>query len=755
MAKKSSFGNKLLFQVLSITVLALGLSIFFVTKYSYAEAEKDAHKYVKELAKNQATKIERDLNKAIMAPKLLVMKFEGALRNKIKLNEEEVIDYLKHIIKQDEYILGIWFAIAGKEMFFKENMNSIGKNGYNAEGQFAPYVVRSKNEIIVQSGSAYNESKPWVAGPKNAKKMFITKQYYYPVGGVKTLMTTVAFPLYQNGKFIGSLGMEINLDSFSKLAKETKLYKNGYSFTMDHYGTILGHPTKEFQSKSLSEVTKKDSDFLKVLENSKNGKLTEFYKTSAKNGLESLFYAQPIELFYSGTYWTIIISAPKEEYLSNAIFIRNFSLFAGLLALLVIAIIIIFSVKKLNNNLKSISTGLDEFFEYLNTKVGNPKQIEMKTQDEFGLIASSINANVKDIQKTINEDNALIEEVKIIANNVSKGFLNKKIEKKTSTSSLNELKDILNTMLNNLEGLVGQDLNKISYVLESYSKRDFALKLDAPSSGKIGSEIIEMNRMITEMLIGNQRDGLALQDGSNKLSSSTSTLNANATSQAASLEETAASIDEITSNIEQTSQKAQEMLNISQETKGSANEGKKLATQTAAAMEEINDTVNTINDSISIIDQIAFQTNILSLNAAVEAATAGEAGKGFAVVAQEVRNLASRSAEAAKEIKDLVENATIKANVGKEISSKMIEGFEELESKISGTSELISDVTNAAKEQTIGMSQISDAVNQLDKFTQQNASVADLTNNISQETKQIAQRVVEDVNKNKFDGKKA
>ena len=85
----------------------------------------------------------------------------------------------------------------------------------------------------------------------------------------------------------------------------------------------------------------------------------------------------------------------------------------------------------------------------------------------------------------------------------------------------------------------------------------------------------------------------------------------------------------------------------------------------------------------------------------------------------------------------------------------MIEGFGELEQKITDTSELISDVTNAAKEQTIGMSQISDAVNQLDKFTQENAAVADLTNNISQETKQIAQRVVDDVNKNKFDGKKA
>src|SRR5690606_17581489 len=106
----------------------------------------------------------------------------------------------------------------------------------------------------------------------------------------------------------------------------------------------------------------------------------------------------------------------------------------------------------------------------------------------------------------------------------------------------------------------------------------------------------------------------------------------------------------------------------------SASLGEKLANQTTTAMEEINTQVNLVNEAIGVIDNIAFQTNILSLNAAVEAATAGEAGKGFAVVAQEVRNLATRSAEAAKEIKEIVERATVKANEGKSIATNMIEG---------------------------------------------------------------------------------
>ena len=117
------------------------------------------------------------------------------------------------------------------------------------------------------------------------------------------------------------------------------------------------------------------------------------------------------------------------------------------------------------------------------------------------------------------------------------------------------------------------------------------------------------------------------------------------------------------------------MTQHAKEVTDSVKEGEELASKTSLAMDEINEQVNAINDAITVIDQIAFQTNILSLNAAVEAATAGEAGRGFAVVAQEVRNLASRSAEAAKEIKDLVENANIKANEGKEIADVMIGGF--------------------------------------------------------------------------------
>mgnify|MGYP003612239382 FL=1 len=182
----------------------------------------------------------------------------------------------------------------------------------------------------------------------------------------------------------------------------------------------------------------------------------------------------------------------------------------------------------------------------------------------------------------------------------------------------------------------------------------------------------------------------------------------------------------------------------------SATNGQRLAKKTNEAMSEIDEEVNAINEAITVIDQIAFQTNILSLNAAVEAATAGEAGRGFAVVAQEVRNLAGRSAEAAKEIKSLVENATAKANEGKDIADEMIKGYSHLNDNITNTISIIGDVQNNANQQRNAIEQISDAINSLDNQTQINAGIANQTNEIASETLSLAKNVVTAVNSKKF-----
>ena len=425
--------------------------------------------------------------------------------------------------------------------------------------------------------------------------------------------------------------------------------------------------------------------------------------------------------------------------------------------ILIIAIFIIISLvyitRVINNSLNSFQSGLNQFFAFLNNETKNINLLDEKNDDEFGNMSKIINLNILKVQENIKKDKELIDNATKVANDIKDGHLNSRITKNSNSNELNELKNVINQMLENLN----LNINNILNVLKSYSQYDYRTKVNTKS---IKGDILELceninivGNTITKMLVESKKVGLDLQNSANILVKNVKNLTQNANTTAASLEETAAAVEEITSTIVKNSQNIDEMSKYSKNVISALKTGEELANKTTISMDEINNQVQAINESITLIDQIAFQTNILSLNAAVEAATAGEAGKGFAVVAAEVRNLASRSAEVAREIKILVENATLKANDGKDITTQMIDGYSILNNNIQNTVTLINSVSTASKEQQIGIEQINDSINQLDRQTQEIANISSTTQQIAQKTNNIAIEIVNNSNEKEFDGK--
>ncbi|HKM18508.1 MAG TPA: methyl-accepting chemotaxis protein [Aliarcobacter sp.] len=426
-----------------------------------------------------------------------------------------------------------------------------------------------------------------------------------------------------------------------------------------------------------------------------------------------------------------------------------------ILSLIVMAISIGFTVMTTSFVVKSLSKlqqGILGFFSFLNEESKSATLIDLKSNDEFGEIAKVINQNIEKTESSIKKDDEFINATELFIKELSSGNMLAKIEAEPDTQNLKVLKELLIKMQHYLEHTIARDINRLLFVIDSFKKYDFTARFPNPYA-KIAVAMNELGDEISALLRQSYGTGLMLENSSQELLENVNILNQSSNSAAASLEETAAALEEITSTVISNANNVELMTRFSNEVSNSAKKGQQLANQTTNAMDEINNQVNRINEAIAVIDQIAFQTNILSLNAAVEAATAGEAGKGFAVVAQEVRNLASRSAEAAKEIKNIVENATSKANEGKNISFEMIQGYTELLENIEKQSQTINEIATASKEQQAGITQINDAVTGLDQQTQQNANIASDTKTIAINADNIAKKIVSDSHNKQFVGK--
>ncbi|MDX4011472.1 methyl-accepting chemotaxis protein [Aliarcobacter skirrowii] len=416
---------------------------------------------------------------------------------------------------------------------------------------------------------------------------------------------------------------------------------------------------------------------------------------------------------------------------------------------IVFAIIIGFisynSMKRVVGGINRVKEYIEDLMDFIFFKTNHIRKAEYIKNDDIGQILKELNCYFEKYDKMRKDDMHVLGELVIALDKVAQGIYTTQIHSDTNNFMVHTLKNIVNNMLSR----ANKNMEDLVEIVGLYAEHDYRkqMNINPILKGKMRLTMERINQLGSELNSNakqNLENGNLLEKNSIVMNQSVENLASKANLQAASLEETAAALEEITSITKNNTQNASKMANLSKDVKESVVLGENLANKTALSMDEINSKVEAINEAIEVIDQIAFQTNILSLNAAVEAATAGEAGKGFAVVAGEVRNLANRSAEAAKEIKSLVENATSKTNEGKKISDDMIEGYNNLNRLIGETITIIQDVSIASNEQLKGIEQINDAVSNLDRVTQENAIEANNVATIANETLQMAQLLVED-----------
>ena len=287
--------------------------------------------------------------------------------------------------------------------------------------------------------------------------------------------------------------------------------------------------------------------------------------------------------------------------------------------------------------------------------------------------------------------------------------------------------------------------DQIAKAMSALSEGDLKRKMEGDHSGSFEEVQENVNTTIESLreIVSNIRSSTdMITTGSEEISTGNNSLSSRTEQQAASLEETASAMEELTSTVRQNADNAQQANELADTARKTAQDGGEVVSNAVKAMEEINNASNKIAEIIGVIDDIAFQTNLLALNASVEAARAGEQGRGFAVVATEVRNLAQRSATAAKEIKDLIQDSVNKVSAGAELVNESGDALGNIVNSVIKVGDIVAEIATASQEQASGIDQINNTVSNLDDLTQQNAALAEETSAASVSMNQRAREMV-------------
>ncbi len=360
---------------------------------------------------------------------------------------------------------------------------------------------------------------------------------------------------------------------------------------------------------------------------------------------------------------------------------------------------------------------------------------------------------LKKVQKVVMKqlDYQKIEIQKFIdnLNNFAKGNLNINFfqsESDEDTREIAENFDRLNKSLSDSTKSIKLIIDEVADILSRMANKNFSVEIEREYVGdfvklkySINNIIEQFNNILLEINTAAEQVG----SGAEQVASSSQNLSQGASEQAGSVEEIAATVSQVAGQSEENAENAIKANELSLKARTDAQNGNQQMNNMLCAMDEIKESSQSISNIIKVIDEIAFQTNILALNAAVEAARAGEHGKGFAVVAEEVRNLAARSAQAAKETTDLIDNSIVKVQEGYKIANETAEALKKIVEGASNTVEIVEKIAEASKQQTEAISEINKGIEQISGVTQSNTATAEESASASEQMSAQAQMLKE------------
>ncbi len=375
--------------------------------------------------------------------------------------------------------------------------------------------------------------------------------------------------------------------------------------------------------------------------------------------------------------------------------------------------------ENINHNLALNQQVVEEVMRvFAAVSMGNLK--ETMTQNYTGMLSQlkeDVNSSVRKLSEVMDEIGTAVE-------HAAKGVFNRRVSLANKEGFFKQVAENLNRNLESNQNVI----EELMQVFSAMSQGNLCKNLVNEYVGQLSELKQDVNntlKKLNEVMANISQVADQIDGGAEEITVGNTSLSQRTEEQAAALEETSSSMQQMTETVRQTAENAQQAKQLSLEARANAEQGNKVVYNVVQAMSVINKSSAQMADIIGVIDEIAFQTNLLALNAAVEAARAGEQGRGFAVVAAEVRNLAQRSATAAKEIKLLIKNSISKVEEGSHLVNQSGVALDQIVLSVKKVSDIIAEIAAAGQEQSSGIMQVNQAVIQLDETTQQNAAMVE------------------------------